>query len=102
MNLRLADQARIALGGVADFTAGLVAPSLRLGVTGLSRSGKTVFITALVHALMHGGRLPLFNSQANGRIERAYLEPQVHYELPRFNYEEHVAALTAKDRSHKG
>jgi hypothetical protein len=98
MSLRIADQARIALGGVADFATGFVAPSLRLGVTGLSRSGKTVFITALVHALMHGGRLPLFNALANGRIARAYLEPQVHYELPRFSYEAHVAALTARDR----
>jgi uncharacterized protein len=98
MSLRFTDQARIALGGVADFATGFVAPSLRLGVTGLSRSGKTVFITALVHALMHGGRLPLFNAYAKGRIARAYLEPQVHYELPRFAYEAHLAALTARDR----
>jgi uncharacterized protein len=98
MALRFTDQARIALGGVADFATGFVAPSLRLGVTGLSRSGKTVFITALVHALMHGGRMPLFNAYANGRIARVYLEPQVHYELPRFAYEDHLAALTARDR----
>jgi predicted YcjX-like family ATPase len=97
MALRFTDQARIALG-VADFATGFVAPSLRLGVTGLSRSGKTVFITALVHALMHGGRMPLFNAYANGRIARAYLEPQVHYELPRFAYEDHLAALTARER----
>ena len=31
-----------------DFAAGFASPSLRLGVTGLSRAGKTVFITALV------------------------------------------------------
>jgi uncharacterized protein len=98
MTLRLTDQARIALSGIGDFAAGFVSPSLRLGVTGLSRSGKTVFITALVHALMHGGRLPLFNAYANGRISRAYLEPQVHYDLPRFAYEAHLADLTAKDR----
>ncbi|MEC6999181.1 YcjX family protein [Brucella abortus] len=29
-----------------------------MGVTGLSRAGKTVFISALVHNLVHGGRLP--------------------------------------------
>lgn len=98
MTLSLADQARIAAGGIADFASGFVSPSLRLGITGLSRSGKTVFITALVHALVHGGRLPLFNAYARGRIARAYLEPQVHDELPRFAYEEHVAALTANDR----
>jgi uncharacterized protein len=98
MNLGLRDQARIALGGLGDYATGFVAPSLRLGVTGLSRSGKTVFITALIHALLHGARMPLFNAYANGRITRAYLEPQVHYELPRFPYEAHLAALTGKDR----
>jgi predicted YcjX-like family ATPase len=36
--------------------------SVRLAVTGLSRSGKTVFITSLVHQLLlglHGAKLPL-------------------------------------------
>lgn len=98
MTLTVADQAKVALGGLADLATGLVAPSLRLGVTGLSRSGKTVFITALVHALLHGGRLPLFAPYAGGRISRAYLEPQIHDEVPRFPYEEHVAALTGRDR----
>jgi alkylation response protein AidB-like acyl-CoA dehydrogenase len=42
-------------------------PTLRLGVTGLSRSGKTVFITALVQALTGGARLPVFRAQAQGR-----------------------------------
>jgi len=98
MKLGLGDEVRIALGGVSDFASGLVSPSLRLGVTGLSRSGKTVFITALVHALLHGTRLPVFNAQAQERIVRAWLEPQAHDELPRFAYEEHVAALTGSDR----
>jgi predicted YcjX-like family ATPase len=52
------DNTRIAAGGLADFATGLVSPSLRLGVTGLSRAGKTVFITALVNALLKGGRFP--------------------------------------------
>ena len=95
----LIDQARIALGGVRDFAEGLVAPTLRLGVTGLSRSGKTVFITAFIHNLLHGGRLPLFNANAEGRIVRAYLEPQQHDDLPRFAYEDHVAMLTREDRA---
>ena len=33
-------------------------PVIRLGVTGLSRSGKTVFITGLVANLMNRGRMP--------------------------------------------
>jgi hypothetical protein len=91
------DEARMALGSLGDAAAGLVHPTLRLGVTGLSRAGKTVFITALVHNLLHGGRLPLFTPLATGRIARAYLEPQPDDRLPRFAYEEHLAALTAGD-----
>jgi predicted YcjX-like family ATPase len=94
----LIDSARIAAGGLKDFASGLSTPTLRLGVTGLARSGKTVFITALVHALLNQTRLPLFDAQAQGRITRAYLEPQPDDDLPRFAYEEHVAALTARER----
>jgi predicted YcjX-like family ATPase len=72
-------------------------PTVRLGVTGLARSGKTVFITALVRALTEGARLPFFKAHAEGRIVRAYLEPQPDDNLPRFEYESHVAALTGPD-----
>ncbi len=94
----LTDGTRIALGNVGDFASDLVAPSLRLGVTGLSRAGKTVFITSLVHNLIHNGRLPLFTPHAKGRIKRAYLEPQPDDDLPRFAYEQHLKALTDTDR----
>jgi predicted YcjX-like family ATPase len=88
------DEARIALDTLAGRAAGLVAtPSLRLGVTGLSRAGKTVFITALVHNLVHGGRLPLFEAMRSGRIARASLAHQPDDAVPRFQYEDHVAAL---------
>src|SRR5438552_3353381 len=92
------DSARIAAGGMRDIAAGLGRPSLRLGVTGLARSGKTVFITALVHALLKSARLPLFDAYAQGRIARAYLEPQPDDDLPRFAYEDHAAGLTGADR----
>ena len=88
------DEARIALDTLdrarcrAD-----VAASLRLGVTGLSRAGKTVFISAFVHNLIHGGRLPLFEAQKSRRIARAALEEQPDDAVPRFQYEDHVAAL---------
>ena len=88
-----ADEARIALDTVADRTAGLWSPSVRLGVTGLSRAGKTVFISALVHNLVHGGRLPLFEAQSSGRIAKAYLEHQPDDAVPRFQYEDHIADL---------
>ena len=92
------NEARNAAGGMKDFATGLVSPTLRIGVTGLSRSGKTVFITALVHALLHGGKLPLFTALTRGRINRVYLEPQPDYDVPRFDYETHVEALTGDDR----
>jgi uncharacterized protein len=94
----LLDSARVAAGGLKDFASDLRAPTLRLGVTGLARAGKTVFITALVHALLNQTRLPLFDAQAQGRITRAYLEPQPDDDLPRFAYEDHLARLTAEER----
>ncbi|MBW8908484.1 MAG: YcjX family protein [Mesorhizobium sp.] len=87
------DEARIALDTLSGRAAGLFSPSLRLGVTGLSRAGKTVFISALVHNLIHGGRLPLFEAQKSGRVARAFLEEQPDDAVPRFQYEDHVAAL---------
>lgn len=90
------DSGRIAAGGLRDLAAGIASPGLRLGVTGLSRSGKTVFITALVRALTKGARLPRFS--AHDAVIRAYLEPQPDDDLPRFAYEDHIAALTASDR----
>ncbi|MEJ1161686.1 YcjX family protein [Prosthecomicrobium sp. N25] len=92
----LTDEARIALANIGDFAAGFVAPSLRLGVTGLSRAGKTVFITALVHNLVKGGRLPLFEPVSRGRLARSFLEPQPDDAVPRFDYEAHVERLVAE------
>ncbi|TGP93755.1 MULTISPECIES: YcjX family protein [unclassified Mesorhizobium] len=87
------DEARIALDTLSGRATGLFSPSLRLGVTGLSRAGKTVFISAFVHNLIHGGRLPLFEAQKSGRIARAFLEQQPDDAVPRFQYEDHIAAL---------
>lgn len=60
--INIADEALIALDTIADRATNLLSPTLRLGVTGLSRAGKTVFISALVHNLIHGGRLPMFEA----------------------------------------
>ena len=90
--------ARRATASVADYVSNLTRPTVRLGVTGLARSGKTVFITALVHALVSGGRLPVFAAGAEGRIRRAYLEEQPDDAVPRFAYEDHLVALTGADR----
>jgi hypothetical protein len=46
-------------------------PVIRLGVTGLSRAGKTVFITSLVANLMNRGRMPqLLSRPPTGRSAR--------------------------------
>ena len=73
----------------------MLTPSLRLGVTGLARSGKTVFITALIRNLTQGGRLPFFTPYAEERILSADLEPQPDDNVPRFDYEAHVDALAS-------
>jgi predicted YcjX-like family ATPase len=92
----ITDEARIVIDNVLDAATGGGTPTVRLGVTGLSRSGKTVFITALVHNLMHGGRLPLFDVYASGRLAEARLMPQPDDAVPRFDYEAHVADLVDK------
>ncbi|MBB4569823.1 YcjX family protein [Rhizobium leucaenae] len=87
------DDALIAFDNLVDRTTGLVNPTIRLGVTGLSRSGKTVFISSLVHNLLNGGRLPLFEPVQSGRVSAVRLEPQPDDAVPRFQYEDHIRAL---------
>ena len=77
---------------MAQVSGSLLEPVVRLGVTGLSRAGKTVFITALVANLMDRARMPQL--RAGARIEAAFLQPQPDVTLPRFDYEAHLAALT--------
>ena len=76
-----------------DASGQLVQPTLRLGVTGLARSGKTVFTTALVHHLTRGTPLPAFRAAAEGRIRRARLAHQPDDEVARFPYEEHAETM---------
>jgi len=89
--------ARTVEGVQAATREALFEPSLRLGVTGLSRAGKTVFITGLIANLLNRGRMPQFTAAREGRIEAAYLQPQPDDTLPRFDYEGHLAALTGDD-----
>jgi predicted YcjX-like family ATPase len=94
----IANEARLAARALIDFAGHLVRPTVRLGVTGLSGAGKTIFITALVHDLIHSGRLPVFEPLASGRIAHARLAPQPDDAVPRFDYESHVRALVAERR----
>lgn len=88
----LTDTAADAVRSAGTFVSDLTTPTLRLGVTGLSRSGKTVFITALVRALTMGGAAPPIAATLPVGF-RAYLEPQPDDDVPRFAYEDHLFAL---------
>ncbi|HET7715648.1 MAG TPA: YcjX family protein [Bauldia sp.] len=89
----ITDETRLALTTLLERSVSIRTPAIRLGVTGLARAGKTVFISALVHNLIHGGRLPLFRAYSSGRLTGARLEPQPDDAVPRFDYERHVRAL---------
>lgn len=71
----------------------LFEPVIRLGVTGLSRAGKTVFITGLVANLLDHGRMTGLAAVAEGRFLGSILAPQPDDDVPRFAYEAHMAAL---------
>ncbi|SEV92637.1 hypothetical protein SAMN04488515_0262 [Cognatiyoonia koreensis] len=93
----IADQILRGVEGVTDtLSAPFSDPVIRLGVTGLSRAGKTVFITSLVANLMNRGRMPQLRAAASGAIQTAYLQPQPDDTLPRFSYEAYLAQLTAQ------
>ena len=101
MALRFSDiveEARLSARALKDYGDHFFHPTVRLGVTGLSRAGKTVFITALIRGLTRGGRFPVFEPLASGRIARARLEPQPDDAVPRFDYENHVKTLVEARR----
>ncbi|VFU08675.1 Amino acid regulated cytosolic protein [Methylocella tundrae] len=96
-------EARAVAQSLVDLSAGA---HVRLGVTGLSRAGKTVFITALIEHLTKAtspslrGRknpLPVFRVHAEGRLISGALEPQPDDNVPRFAYEDHMEALAGPD-----
>lgn len=94
----LIEEARLAARAMIEFGENAFNPTVRLGITGLSRAGKTVFITALVHGLLRGGRFPVFEASAGGRIASARLEPQPNDTIPRFQYENHLRDLIDERR----
>ena len=82
--------------GAAGAVTGLFAdPVVRLGVTGLSRAGKTVFITSLVANLFYSGRMSQLRSAATVQIQSTFLQPQPDDTVARFEYERNLDALLA-------
>jgi uncharacterized protein len=74
--------------------------SVRLAVTGLRRSGKTVFISSLIHQLMHsldGTNLPFFTVANEGRLRGCKPQPQPDLHIPTFRYDMAVQALLAEE-----
>ncbi|WP_299425228.1 YcjX family protein [uncultured Shimia sp.] len=93
----LADGVARQIEAVTDSVTGVFEPVVRLGVTGLARSGKTVFITSMVANLLDRGRMPQLVANAEGRIEAAFLQPQPDDLVPRFDFETHLAAMTGSE-----
>src|ERR1700710_2943523 len=89
----MVEEARLSARALIDYGEHFFNPTVRLGVTGLSRAGKTVFITALIHGLTRGGRVPGFEPFGGGGIGPARLGPQPDDAVPRFAYEDHVRTL---------
>ncbi|AWI82942.1 hypothetical protein CEW88_04235 [Alloyangia pacifica] len=93
----IADTLTRGVGNVTDtLSETFFEPVVRIGVTGLSRAGKTVFITSLVANLLDRGRMPQLAAEAESRILTAYLQPQPDDTVARFDYESHLSALTAR------
>ncbi|CUH78133.1 YcjX family protein [Tropicibacter naphthalenivorans] len=94
----IADTLTRGVENVTDtLTESFFEPSIRLGVTGLSRAGKTVFITSLIANMLDRGRMPQLVAEREGRLLTAFLQPQPDDTVPRFDYESHLAALTTPE-----
>lgn len=74
--------------------------TLRIAVTGLSRSGKTAFITSMINQLLQMDsprcyeHLPLFDAASQARILAVKRLPQGNLSIPRFDYETHLQGLS--------
>lgn len=70
-----------------------------MAVTGLSRSGKTAFITSLVNQLINegnGSKLSFFDPVHQGNFIAAKRVAQKNLSIPRFDYDRAITALTNK------
>ncbi|MBB4286221.1 YcjX family protein [Roseospira goensis] len=80
----------------------LLARRLYLGVTGLSRAGKTVFVTSLIHNLLRADpaaeESPLrgFDPFDDGRLVGAVLRHDTNATVPEFPYRKALDALTGE------
>src|SRR5437660_388986 len=87
------------LAKALDLTELLDSRTVWLAVTGLNRSGKTVFITSLIHNLLSSlhnpARMPLLRVVGDRRLVAAKLEGSKAQRLPRFPYFANIEAMAA-------
>ena len=73
--------------------------TIRIGITGLARAGKTALLTSLAANLlaMSSGRpaLPAVSERLGGRRLQVSIAPAAASSIPRFDVASHVAALAA-------
>ena len=98
---RMAGTASERVGEIgSDTLARLSERSVRLAITGLSRSGKTVAATAIVHnllrAVQHPELLPFLSVVAERRLVGARLVERPDLHLPTFPYRQFLALLTGE------
>jgi predicted YcjX-like family ATPase len=81
---------------LTDFAKG---STVWLAVTGLSRSGKTVLITSLIHnllsALHNPNRMPLLKVVGEGRLIAAKLAGAKAHRLPQFPYLDNIETMAS-------
>jgi predicted YcjX-like family ATPase len=81
---------------ISDLLQRTVDGNVKIAVTGLSRAGKTAFITSLVNQLLHTSthhNLPFLKAQSEKRIIGAKRVPQQNMLVPSFHYDEAMAQL---------
>ncbi|MGB8142095.1 MAG: YcjX family protein, partial [Pseudolabrys sp.] len=89
--------------GAFDLTELARGSTINLAVTGLSRAGKTVFITSLVHnllsALHQPYRMPFLKVVVDGRLVGARLASDKTNHLPQFPYKRNIEQMAANPAS---
>jgi predicted YcjX-like family ATPase len=87
------------LSGAFELSEFARGSTVNLAVTGLSRAGKTVFITSLVHnllsALHQPYRMPLLKVVSDGRLVGARLANDKTNRLPQFPYKRNIEQMAA-------
>ncbi len=93
-DLALSARARAAEAATTD--------TVRLGVTGLSRAGKTVFLVSLIGNLLalpkQLAAFPKLAARLSGKLVSVEIEPSGLQRIPRFAYEGNRRALAAGER----